>query len=148
LDDVEAVKLYPGNSPYTDKVMALALGMPKQDYNRMLFARNGILLVMLLLLGVGIFTVSLLFNHYYRKSYKEELAKIQGQFVHVPPDFDKFGLSKREKEICTLLLKGHTIKEISAELFIAYATVNNHCQNIYRKLGINSRQELFLKFGA
>jgi DNA-binding CsgD family transcriptional regulator len=45
-------------------------------------------------------------------------------------------------------LKGYTIKEISAQLFIAFATANNHCQNIYRKLGINSRQELFLKFSG
>jgi DNA-binding NarL/FixJ family response regulator len=128
--------------------MAVALGMPKQDYNRMLFSHNGILLVILLLLGGGIFILSLLLNRYYRKSYSEQLAKLQGQLVRVPPDFDKFGLSKREKEICTLLLKGYTIKEIGAELFIAFATVNNHCQNIYRKLGINSRQELFLKFGT
>ncbi|WP_232616725.1 helix-turn-helix transcriptional regulator [Treponema primitia] len=148
LDNVETVKLYPGNSPYTDKMMAVALGMPKQDYNRMLFSHNGILLVILLLLGGGIFILSLLLNRYYRKSYSEQLAKLQGQLVRVPPDFDKFGLSKREKEICTLLLKGYTIKEIGAELFIAFATVNNHCQNIYRKLDINSRQELFLKFGS
>jgi DNA-binding CsgD family transcriptional regulator len=148
MDNVEIVKLYPDNSPYTDKTMVMALGMLKQDYNRMLFARNGILLVILFFLGGGIFFFSLLLNRYYRKAYSEQLAQFQGQFVRAPPDFDKFGLSKREKEICHLLLKGYTIKEISGELFIAFATVNNHCQNIYRKLGINSRQELFLKFGT
>jgi DNA-binding CsgD family transcriptional regulator len=148
MDDTEIVKLYPGNSPYIGRKMALTLGMPRQDYEKLLFSRNSVLVVIILLLGGGIFVLSFLINSYYKKSYAEQLEKLQALLVKAPPNFAPYGLSKREKEICLLLLKGFTIKAISVELFIAFATVNNHCQTIYRKLEINSRQELFIKFGA
>lgn len=57
-----------------------------------------------------------------------------------------YGLSKREAEVCYLLLQGYTLRQISAILSIAYSTVNTYCTSVYRKLGINSRIELILKF--
>jgi DNA-binding CsgD family transcriptional regulator len=140
VDTLEFIKLYPAASPYANRRMALALGMPRQDYNRRLFYSNGVLVI---LLGTGMLGGVLFLRSHYRKAYTK---KLEAQFVKAPPDFKKHGLSKREEEICLLLLKGYTIKEISAQLYIAFATANNHCQSIYRKLGINSRQELFLKF--
>jgi len=58
-----------------------------------------------------------------------------------------FGLTPREKEVCALLLKAHTLRQIAGDLGIAYSTVNVHYTNLYRKLGINSRVELLVKFG-
>lgn len=60
--------------------------------------------------------------------------------------FKKYRLSKRETEVCKLLLKGYTLRQISAILEIAYPTVNTYCTSVYRKLGINSRTELLLLF--
>jgi DNA-binding CsgD family transcriptional regulator/uncharacterized protein YhhL (DUF1145 family) len=60
--------------------------------------------------------------------------------------FKPYGLSKREAEVCNLLLQGYTLRQISAVLPIAYSTVNTYCTSAYRKLGINSRTELLLKF--
>jgi len=60
--------------------------------------------------------------------------------------FKSYALSKREAEVCDLLLKGYTLRQISAILHIAYSTVNTYCTSAYRKLGINSRTELLLKF--
>lgn len=60
--------------------------------------------------------------------------------------FKPYALSKREAEVCDLLLQGYTLRQISAILPIAYATVNTYCTSAYRKLGINSRTELLLKF--
>ncbi len=60
--------------------------------------------------------------------------------------FKPYGLSKREAEVCDLLLQGYTLRQISAILSIAYSTVNTYCTSAYRKLGINSRAELLLKF--
>ena len=60
--------------------------------------------------------------------------------------FKTYGLSKREAEVCELLLQGYTLRQISAILPIAYSTVNTYCTSAYRKLGINSRTELLLKF--
>ncbi|MPL99639.1 hypothetical protein SDC9_45857 [bioreactor metagenome] len=60
--------------------------------------------------------------------------------------FKPHALSKREAEVCSLLLQGYTLRQISAILPIAYSTVNTYCTSAYRKLGINSRTELLLKF--
>ncbi|MBI3601258.1 MAG: response regulator transcription factor [Nitrospinae bacterium] len=61
---------------------------------------------------------------------------------------EKFSLTKAEKKILELLLKGKSNKEISELNFVSIETVKSHLQNIYRKLGVNSRLEavaLFLK---
>jgi DNA-binding CsgD family transcriptional regulator len=60
--------------------------------------------------------------------------------------FKKYQLSRRETEVCKLLLQGYTLRQISAVLSIAYPTVNTYCTSIYLKLGINSRTELLLRF--
>lgn len=60
--------------------------------------------------------------------------------------FKKYELSRRETEVCKLLLQGYTLRQVSGILSIAYSTVNTHCTSAYRKLGINSRTELLLLF--
>lgn len=60
--------------------------------------------------------------------------------------FRKYSLSKREIEVCKLLLQGYTMRQISGILSIAYSTVNTYCTSAYRKLEINSRTELLLLF--
>lgn len=60
--------------------------------------------------------------------------------------FIPYSLSKREAEVCNLLLQGYTLRQISVLLSIAYSTVNTYCTSAYRKLNINSRTELLLKF--
>lgn len=60
--------------------------------------------------------------------------------------FKKYSLSKREMEVCKLLLQGYTLRQISAILSIAYSTVNTYCTCAYRKLNINSRTELLIMF--
>jgi len=60
---------------------------------------------------------------------------------------DKLNLTDREQEMFTLLLTGASPKEIAYSLKISYHTVNFHVKNLYRKLGIRSRIELFSNFG-
>ena len=62
--------------------------------------------------------------------------------------FEGLGLTPREKEVCGLLLKSLTVRQISGELGLAFATVNGYYRDLYRKLGINSKAELFMRFGA
>ena len=52
-------------------------------------------------------------------------------------------LSKRENEIIQLLLQGDSYKTISEKIFISPATVQSHIKNIYKKLNIHSKYELF-----
>lgn len=79
----------------------------------------------------------------YEKDWGKDSANVEidHEQRHV---FEKYQLSKRETEVCELLLKGYTLRQISAILEIAYSTVNTYCTSLYRKLGINSRTELLL----
>jgi len=54
-------------------------------------------------------------------------------------------LTPREKEVCQLLLKRRTYKQIATELFISINTVKKHIQHIYEKLSVNNRSQLFKK---
>jgi LuxR family maltose regulon positive regulatory protein len=55
-------------------------------------------------------------------------------------------LTRREREICHLLLSGTSHNEIARRLFISCNTVHTHCNNIYSKLGVHNRQELINHF--
>lgn len=52
-------------------------------------------------------------------------------------------LTAREAEILLLLGRGHTSTFVAEELTVAESTVRSHRKNIYRKLEISSREELF-----
>lgn len=51
-------------------------------------------------------------------------------------------LSEREREVLQLVARGHSYKDIGAQLYIAEKTVENHVRNILAKLHLNRRQEL------
>jgi DNA-binding NarL/FixJ family response regulator len=51
-------------------------------------------------------------------------------------------LSEREREVLQLVARGHTYKQIGADLFIAEKTVENHVRNILGKLRLSRKQEL------
>ena len=54
-------------------------------------------------------------------------------------------LTEREKQIADLLLKGKTGKLIAAELYLSENTVKTHIKNIYAKLGVRRKSDLFNK---
>lgn len=56
-------------------------------------------------------------------------------------------LSKREKEVLTLVLQGKSNKQIALSLDITVRTVEFHLKNIYAKFQVSSRIELILKLG-
>lgn len=55
------------------------------------------------------------------------------------------GLSEREKDVLTLLVKGRSYKMIAAELGISYHTVDSHIRHIYEKLHVGSGTEAVSK---
>jgi len=61
---------------------------------------------------------------------------------------DSLNLTAREKEVFTMLLTGKAPKEIAYILKISYDTVLFHQKNLYRKLGIQSRAELFSRYSS
>lgn len=54
-------------------------------------------------------------------------------------------LTKREKEIFSLLIKDNSTKQISEELCISEKTVRNHISNVIQKLGVSSRIQAVLE---
>jgi DNA-binding NarL/FixJ family response regulator len=51
------------------------------------------------------------------------------------------GLTEREQQILHLIAEGLTNREISHDLFISEATVENHIHHIFVKLGISNRAQ-------
>jgi DNA-binding NarL/FixJ family response regulator len=54
-------------------------------------------------------------------------------------------LTIREMELLKLLHEGYRYKEIADKLFISIETVRRHCQNIYKKLQVQSKVEAINK---
>jgi len=55
-------------------------------------------------------------------------------------------LTPQELQIAHLLAAGRTTREAAAAIFLSPKTVEYHLRNVYRKLGINSRDELAAHF--
>lgn len=58
------------------------------------------------------------------------------------------GLTARETEILSLLVRGRTLPYIANELFVTTGTVKTHVRHIYEKSLFNNRQELLDKVEA
>ncbi len=69
-------------------------------------------------------------------------ALVLGEFRRLAKASGAPPLSEREREVLQLVARGHTYKEIGAQLFIAEKTVENHVRNILGKLHLSRRQEL------
>lgn len=61
---------------------------------------------------------------------------------------DGLDLTAREKEVTMLLLAGDSQKMIASKLDVSLSTVSFHIRNLYRKLNIQSKGELFALFMA
>ncbi|GLY29384.1 response regulator transcription factor [Kineosporia sp. NBRC 101731] len=53
----------------------------------------------------------------------------------------RFDLTRRERELMDLLIKGMTNAEIAAHLVLSEKTVKNHLNHVYAKLGVRHRTE-------
>ena len=52
-------------------------------------------------------------------------------------------LSKREEEIVDRLLASKSAAELASIMNISFHTVRTHVRNIYRKVGVSNRVELY-----
>ncbi|MGE5553540.1 MAG: helix-turn-helix domain-containing protein [Betaproteobacteria bacterium] len=53
-------------------------------------------------------------------------------------------LTPREREILTLIAKGHSNREIARLLYVSESTVKNHISSVYKKVGVTGRSRLVL----
>ena len=69
-------------------------------------------------------------------------ALVLGEFRRLARAADTNPLSERERQVLQLVARGHTYKEIGAELVISPKTVENHVRNILGKLHLSRRSDL------
>ncbi|MGL5233148.1 MAG: response regulator transcription factor [Empedobacter falsenii] len=73
----------------------------------------------------------------------EKVKRVLDENEYIRNNYKKFALlTKREKEILTLLSIGKSSMEIADQLFISKETVATHRKNIIRKLDVKSFAEL------
>lgn len=73
-------------------------------------------------------------------------GKLLGQLTNTSSvSKSNFGLSNREMEILTYVVKGASNRDIGIALFISEKTVKNHLSNIFRKLEVEDRTQAALK---
>jgi DNA-binding CsgD family transcriptional regulator len=62
--------------------------------------------------------------------------------------FNVLIMTPREKQICRLILKKRTTKEIAFDLAISVSTVRVHLANLYRRYALRGKSDLiFFLFG-
>jgi PAS domain S-box-containing protein len=77
---------------------------------------------------------------------ESELSRLQERLDAIPlHDFDAHSdryasLSRRELQICDLLRRGHSSKEISEKLNLSLATIHKHREQIRNKLGFQGQR--------
>jgi DNA-binding CsgD family transcriptional regulator len=54
----------------------------------------------------------------------------------------KPSLTPQEEKILGLILQNKTNKEIASQIFVSHSTVKTHINNLYRKVGVQSREQL------
>ena len=97
-----------------------------------------------LILMYAIFNVAIIY-YFYRK---DPLKLMDSQIA--PEDAvmivsERYGLSKREKEVLELINCGMSNPQIAGELSISENTVKRHVNNIFRKTETQSRHEIIYK---
>ena len=69
-------------------------------------------------------------------------ALVLGEFRRLAKQSGASPLSPREREVLTLVARGHSYGEIGAQLFISAKTAENHVRNILGKLQLSRRADL------
>ena len=73
----------------------------------------------------------------YCEIFEDSLSRIRSHSFGITADY---GFTEREKEIALLAAARKTNKEIAAALFLSEATVKNHLNRIFDKMGISGSQ--------
>ncbi|GKG89922.1 hypothetical protein CE91St32_09640 [Gordonibacter pamelaeae] len=58
---------------------------------------------------------------------------------------EDYDLSHRELDVLVLLMRGYDTNSVAEKLFVSPHTVKSHTYHIYKKMGVNSKQELLKK---
>jgi DNA-binding CsgD family transcriptional regulator len=112
--------------------------------------RRMLLAVILPVLVLAAFVIFILRKRYVKKLAKElqeaaEQSAAVAASARPKIDIENMGLTRREREICELLLTDRPLKEIADILKLSYPGANFHARNLYKKLEIENRTELLVR---
>jgi DNA-binding NarL/FixJ family response regulator len=99
-------------------------------------------------LSVSIHTVAHHASAVYRKTLAGNRKALAARVVADQASVAVAALTTREHEVVGLLREGASNKEIAAALRLSVATVSNHLQSIYRKVGVHDRVALIRRLSA
>lgn len=138
-----------GKHPYTIAALGFALyfvtqiiGIPIAGLMRGMDKEGGMALYALLFMAV-IPIVMLLF-YTLRNSHRIAENAPTEVLPDKPDMWEKYNLSRREREILGLVLKGRLSREIAELLFVSESTVNWHVSNVLKKTGAGNRAKLIM----
>ena len=91
-----------------------------------------------------IFLLDMLKDHIAYRLYRDRVESGEAENkLTVTEATEKYELTKREHTILKLLMQGKDNAQICEELSISVNTLKKHILNIYRKLGIKNRVQMF-----
>ena len=79
------------------------------------------------------------------KNFFTDSGEVPGQRKHEVDQSLMKLLTKREREVVDLMLQGLSPAHVAKTLHISTATAYKHISHIYKKLGVSSQQELFVR---
>lgn len=82
----------------------------------------------------GLLAISMLLNLYFLWQKKTSKQNQKNSSLEK--------LTTQEQKVVSGILKDKTNKEIATDLFISLSTVKTHINNLYKKLGVSSREEI------
>lgn len=94
--------------------------------------------------GAGVYRVRTMPAYHGRKD-KTILLEPTPSDNNIMSKLTGFGLTKREQEIATFVIRGLSNKDIAERLFICEQTVKDHLRHIFEKMNVRSRCELMAK---
>lgn len=93
-----------------------------------------------------IFLVDMLRDHLSFRLSQERKKRLENPHKWtIMEAVEEFQLTKREEMVLQCIMEGKEKEEICNELVISVNTFKKHSLNIYRKLGVNNRVQLFKK---
>ena len=101
-----------------------------------------------IIIALYVLTLPLSSRYLFSQLWINDINKIEMQKAAKEKldQFEPYKLTPRQKEVALLLLKGKTRRQISGELGLSESTIKLHVSELYKRLGINSRFELFKLF--
>ena len=100
-----------------------------------------VFMLAVILLSVNLFPI--IWIRFYVRNSSLNLSNTFLNGLNVQNIITKNNLSDREGEIFELIIKGYSNKQIKEKLYISIHTVRNHIYNLYKKLNVSSRGELY-----